>query len=282
MISELSEIENQFEITRKKYQEYLPKVDPALLDDLLLRQMENPGVAPMYMVEVFLEPGIDSQKVRETVIQETGMAPAIYDNGTHIAAHHRLTLEMLRSISEKEGVIEITGEYSGDFGNWAPSHEHHTHEKWHAMSPPKRSVKSEVPVASGVSRRQKKSDYRIAAYVAAGIIGAVALAGFVISGGMLPNANVGQAIPAGTEPGVLHGYVGGSGSLPAVGATVMAFQQGDGYYASSFVSVNGQYSLDLPPDEYIVYVAFPDGTSKVVANELQIERGAAQELDISF
>src|SRR4051794_25951769 len=114
MISELSEIKNQFEMTRKKYQEYLPKVDPALLDDLLLRRMENNSEeAPMYMVEVFLEPGIDSQRIREMVLQETGVVPAIYDQGTHIAAHHRLTLEILESLSSKEGVMEITGEYSG-------------------------------------------------------------------------------------------------------------------------------------------------------------------------
>jgi len=129
MISELSEIKNQFEMTRKKYQEYLPKVDPALLDDLLLRRLEenNSEEAPMYMVEVFLEPGIDSERIREMVLQETGVVPAIYDHGTHIAAHHRLTLEMLESLSSKEGVIEITGEYSGDFGNWAASHERRNH-----------------------------------------------------------------------------------------------------------------------------------------------------------
>jgi hypothetical protein len=101
----------------------LPKVDPALLNDLLLRQIENPSVAPMYMVEVFLEPGIDSQQVRETVLKETGMVPAIYDKGTHIATHHRLTLEMLKRISEKEGVLEITGEYTGGLGTMAASHE---------------------------------------------------------------------------------------------------------------------------------------------------------------
>jgi hypothetical protein len=127
MMSELLEIKTEFEVTRKKYQEYLPKVDPALLDDLLRRLTENPGVAPMYMVEVFLEPGIDSERVRETVLQETGTAPAIYDHGTHIAAHHRLTLEMLEKISNKEGVLEITGEYQGDFGSWAPSHERRFH-----------------------------------------------------------------------------------------------------------------------------------------------------------
>jgi hypothetical protein len=31
---------------------------------------------------------------------------------------------------------------------------------------------------------------------------------------MLPNANVGGAIPMGMESGVLHGYVSGSGGLP--------------------------------------------------------------------
>src|SRR5919108_4363314 len=105
---ELGKLKDQFEELQKKYRQYLPKVDPALLDDLLLRQMENPGVAPMYMVEVFSEPGIDSEKVRKEVFQETGMMPAIYDNGTHIAVHHRVTLEILKRISEKEGVIEIT------------------------------------------------------------------------------------------------------------------------------------------------------------------------------
>jgi Carboxypeptidase regulatory-like domain len=107
-------------------------------------------------------------------------------------------------------------------------------------------------------------------------------AGFIIGGRMLPNANVGPAIPMGMEPGVLHGYVSGSVGLPTIGATVMAVQQGDDFYASAFVSVNGQYYMNLQPGEYIVYVAFPDGSSKVVASELQIERGAADQLDISY
>ena len=120
---ELFELKSQFEELQKKYRQLLPKVDPALLNDLLLRQIENPSVAPMYMVEGFLEPGIDSQQVRETVLKETGMGPAIYDKGTHIATHHRLTLEMLKRISEKEGVLEITGEYTGGLGTMAASHE---------------------------------------------------------------------------------------------------------------------------------------------------------------
>ncbi|HEY9406809.1 MAG TPA: hypothetical protein VIP53_05105 [Nitrososphaera sp.] len=75
------------------------------------------------------------------------------------------------------------------------------------------------------------------------------LAGFIIGGRMLPNANVGRAIPMGMEPGVLHGYVSESGGLPTIGATVMAVQQRDDFYASTFVSVNGQYYMNLQPGE---------------------------------
>lgn len=278
-MSELTtELQGKFEELQKKYRQHLPKVDPALLDDLLLRQMENPGVAPMYMVEVFLEPGVDSQQLREIVIQETGVAPAIYDNGTHVAAHHRLTLDILKRISERKEVIEVTGEYSGDFGNWAPSHEHGTHEKWHSPSWAERSVGVRQARVNEVAKVDK-NDYRMAAYAAAGIIGAIALAGFIISGGILPNANVGGAIPAGTEPAALHGYIGGPDGLPAIGSTVLAVQQGTDFAASAFVSVNGQYYFDLPPGEYIVYVAYPDGTSEVATFSAQ--RGAAQELNFS-
>ena len=119
-------LQNEFEELQKKYEEVLPKVDPKLINDLLLRQMENPRVAPMYMVETFLEPGTDIQKVKETILQETSMVPAIYDNGTHVAAHHPLTLETLERISNKEGVIEVTGEY--DTGSWAASHVHRRDE----------------------------------------------------------------------------------------------------------------------------------------------------------
>lgn len=123
MISEISEIRNELEDLRKKYREYLPKVDPALLDDLLRRQMKNPGFAPMYMVEVFTEPGLDPEKIREFVIAKTGQCPAIYDKGTHYAVHQRLTLEELKDISDAKGVVEVTGDYSGGFGAWAASHE---------------------------------------------------------------------------------------------------------------------------------------------------------------
>jgi hypothetical protein len=289
-------LQNHFEELQKKYQELLPKVDPKLLNDLLLRQTENPGVAPMYMVEVFLEPGIDSQKVRETILQETGVTPAIYDNGTHIAVHHTLTLEALKRISDKEGVIEVTGEY--DTGSWAASHEHRSHEDIRSKtqsavsssSQSTQTAKTKEPMKKGIQESRKehrKSKYLVAVYTAVGIIGAIALAGFIISGGMLPNSNSGIQSPQaagsiiGNEPGMLYGYVEGLSGLPAIGASVIAENLETGETTSAFVSLTGQYFINLPPGTYEVIVSFPKGVTQVI-DSFEIARGTAQELNFSY
>jgi hypothetical protein len=127
------------------------------------------------------------------------------------------------------------------------------------------------------NERSRKSDYKIAAYTAAGIIGAIALASFIISGGLLPNSSVEQTITPGSEPGVIHGYVSEPAGLPAIGSTVVAFQQGDDFFASSFVSVNGQFYPDVPHGNYIVVAAYPDGTDRIAT--LDVDRGSARELN---
>jgi Carboxypeptidase regulatory-like domain len=289
-------LQDRFEELQKEYQELLPKVDPSLINDLLLRQMENPGVAPMYMLEIFLEPGIDSQKVREWVLQETGVTPAIYDNGTHVAAHHTLTLERLERISGKEGVIEITGEY--DTGSWAASHEHRRHDEDVRSNRPSAvsssqstaAAKTKEPMKKGITESRKehrKSKYLVAVYTAAGIIGAIALAGFIISGGMLPNSNSGIQSPSapgsivGNEPGMLYGYVGGLSGLPAIGASVVAEDQETGETTSAFVSLTGQYFINLAPGTYEIIVSFPNGETQII-DSLEITRGTAHQLNINY
>jgi hypothetical protein len=250
----------------------------------------------MYMVEVFLEPGIDSQKVRETILQETGVTPAIYDNGTHIAVHHTLTLEALKRISDKEGVIEVTGEY--DTGSWAASHEHRSHEDIRSKtqsavsssSQSTQAAKTKEPMKKGIQESRKehrKSKYLVAVYTAAGIIGAIALAGFIISGGMLPNSNSGIQSPQaagsiiGNEPGMLYGYVEGLSGLPAIGASVIAENLETRETTSAFVSLTGQYFINLPPGTYEVIVSFPNGVTQVI-DSFEIARGTAQELNFSY
>ena len=279
MTTELIEIKGQFEELQKKYREHMPKVDPALVDDLLLRQMESPDVVPMYLLEVFTKEGLDTEGVREYIISKTGMSPAIYDSGTHYVTNQKLTLDILKEISDSEDVLEVTGEYTGGLGSYGASHEHghRRHEERKNSAPAQRP--QQLPTAA-ISPAGKGASYRMAIYTALGIAGAIALAGFIISGGMAPNANSSPGI-VGTEPGLVHGYVAGPSGLPAIGATVLAVQQGTDFSASAFVSVTGQYTLSLPPGEYIVVVAFPDGTDKVV-NGFEVGRGASYELDVSY
>ena len=294
MSSAMLEIKDQFLELQKKYQKYLPKVDPELIDDLLLRLMENPRVAPMYMIEVFTKPGLDTEEVRSYIIVKTGMSPAIYDKGTHYVTNQELTLDMLKEISDSEDVIEVTGEYTGGLGGYGASHEHKPYDKRRMItatttvsetraSPAKQILQHQEIKRQGYEKpaaRQRGKNYKITIYTAAGIAGAIALAGFIISGGLLPNANVNRSIPAGIEPGSLHGHVTGPGGLPAVGATVLAVQQGNAFVASSFVSITGDYDIQIPPGNYVIYVAYPDGTDET--RTVDVQRGSLQELNFAY
>jgi hypothetical protein len=107
------------------YNAILPKVKPALIADLLSREIDyyDGKSAPMYTVEVFTKKEIDSQKAKMYIIQKTGMVPSIHDHGTHYVTNQRLTLEMLKEISDCDDVLEVTGEYSGSCGSIGSVHE---------------------------------------------------------------------------------------------------------------------------------------------------------------
>jgi hypothetical protein len=311
-MSQLSEINNRFKELHGIYSKYLPKVDPALINDFLLRQIENPSVNPRFMIEVFIKPGINRERVRAVIMEKTGMNPAMYDNGTHCVITQNLTMDKLKEISDLDEALEVTGKYVGGLEGYKtfPEQRHEVENGNHVSS----STLSPSPTPSSVSKQslqsmtvlqgsqkggstpqsgqvKKSNRYRIAIYTAIGIVAAVALAGFIISGGMLPNINQNNAPPVtqtasttgtGLVPGVLHGYVKGPTGLPAIGASVVAANQETGYTDNAIISISGQYLLNnLPAGEYIVMVAYPDGTNNVV-NEFQVESGSNHQLDFTY
>jgi hypothetical protein len=318
-MSQLIEISNRFKELQEKYKKYLPKVDPALINDLLLRQMENPSVTPLYMVEIFTKPGTNPERSRAIIREKTGMNPAIYDNSNHFVITQKLTIEKLKGISEFNEVLEITGKYIGGLGGgYGTSHEltHMNENKKKgplatstttspaAVAAEQSSLQSVVqvqrnqekdvrqyPKSQRKQQQKQKSKYQVAIFTAIGIVGVIALTGFIISGGILPNVNQNNASPATQTtsttdavlpPGVLYGYVAGPTGLPAVGASVIAANQETGYTENAIISINGQYFLNnLPTGEYIIMVAYPDGTNKVV-NDFQIESGSSHKLDFSY
>jgi hypothetical protein len=275
---------------QNKYQEYLPKVDADIINDLLTRQRENPVITPIYMLEVFTKKGIDSQKAKDFIFQKTGMIPAIYDNGTHYVTNQKLTLEMLKEISDSEDVLEVTGEYTGSIGGYGPSHEHLNHKHTHDYHLSEEQQQLEEQRRSVEDKKIYKglNSHKLLIYTVVGVIGALELSGFIISGGLLPNVNKRAPPLAQTSspsfpalPGAIHGYVAGPEGLPAIGAAVVAAEQQTGYTVNSIVSVDGHYSFILPAGKYIVLVAYPDGTNKKVSNFV-VEQGTDNSLDFKY
>ena len=307
MSENLRELTAAFQGLQILYQTYLPKVDPLLIHDLLVRQQRDPKVAPIYMVEVFTKPGTDSQAVRERIWNATGMMPAIYDNGTHYVTNHRLTLDMLKRISDAEEVLEVSGDYTGSITGLGASRDIRGYSHHGSTTPSSDSASSksqqqkqiqelstkpnEQKSAGGQAeyekrKRKRTTNYRSIIIAVVGVAAAIAIAGFVISGGNLPNINQSSAPTTTTSSvgptGALHGYVGGPTGLPAIGASVIAANQQTGFTDNAIISLNGQYFLgNLPAGRYIVMVAFPDGTNKIV-NEFQVEGGSNHELNFSY
>jgi hypothetical protein len=129
---QLQEIRNVFKGLETLYQTYLPKVDLALLHDLLTREHENsfPSSserAPFYMVEVFAKPGTDSEWCKRHIWKTTGFVPAVYDKGTHYVTNMRLTLEILKTLQDFDFVLEVTGDYTGTLTGRGASHERKSH-----------------------------------------------------------------------------------------------------------------------------------------------------------
>jgi hypothetical protein len=123
-IDTLQEIKAVHRGLQTLFEAYLPKADPVLIHDLLVREQQNPNVAPFYMVEIFTKPGTDSESMRNLIMRKTQMVPAIYDKGTHYVTNQRLTLETLKEIADPQGIIEVTGEYTGGITSRGASHEH--------------------------------------------------------------------------------------------------------------------------------------------------------------
>jgi hypothetical protein len=98
----------------------LPKINPTLIADIIETQQQNKE--PIYMVEVFTKSGVDSEKIRKLILEKVGVKLEVYDNGTHYVTNQKLTLEMLKEISDYEDVVAVEGDYTEAITGLGPSH----------------------------------------------------------------------------------------------------------------------------------------------------------------
>jgi hypothetical protein len=107
--NEMLRIRNHFDNLQGLFHRYLPNVDPDLIYDLLTRLRENPEIVPTYTLEIYTKQEVDSAKTLDFIYKITGAMATIYDNGTHYVTNQKLSLDMLKNISDLKGIIEITG-----------------------------------------------------------------------------------------------------------------------------------------------------------------------------
>lgn len=69
---------------------------------------------PFYMVERSTTKSTDSEKMKNLIFKETRLLPSVYENSTYYAVNMRLTLELLKVISEfEEGIVKLSEDYTG-------------------------------------------------------------------------------------------------------------------------------------------------------------------------
>jgi hypothetical protein len=78
----------------------------------------------MYNIEVFTKRRQNTNAPKEYLYKKTDMLPAVYDKGIHYVTNQKLTLEMLKEISDCKDVLEVSGEYSGSCASIGSVHEH--------------------------------------------------------------------------------------------------------------------------------------------------------------
>jgi hypothetical protein len=112
-LSQVYEVVKKFDELENSIKTHLGKVDPILIVDLILRQKKEKNKNPIYTLEIFIKPKQNTEEIRNRIINETGMVPAFYDQGTHIVVAHKVDLDVLKMINDIETVERIRGTYAG-------------------------------------------------------------------------------------------------------------------------------------------------------------------------
>ncbi|MFZ0511150.1 MAG: hypothetical protein WAM14_06055, partial [Candidatus Nitrosopolaris sp.] len=63
----IKEIKRVFSVLQTLYHTYIPKSDPHLIHDLLMRLRKNPNIPPIYMVEVFTKPDVNPEAAKKYI-----------------------------------------------------------------------------------------------------------------------------------------------------------------------------------------------------------------------
>jgi hypothetical protein len=78
----------------------LPKVDPLLVEDVILRQQHIPQEQLIYTIDVLSDGSRNPDDIKKDILADTGMVPSIYEHGTHYVVNQKISLETLEKIQK--------------------------------------------------------------------------------------------------------------------------------------------------------------------------------------
>ena len=110
----VEQVIEKFNAADSTIKETFPKTDPRLVVELIFDR--NANAKNIYILEVMLKPGHNTDKVRQDVINKSGSAPGFYLQGTKMIVSHMLDLEFLKWINEQDGIVGIKGSRYGAGG----------------------------------------------------------------------------------------------------------------------------------------------------------------------
>jgi hypothetical protein len=83
--NELEQIRMVFQGLQTLYHTHLPEVDPILIHDLLIRELEKTketsSSPPFYIVEMKTVKGTDQKTMKSMIFERTGFLLSVYENG---------------------------------------------------------------------------------------------------------------------------------------------------------------------------------------------------------
>src|SRR6476469_8876677 len=119
------------------------------------------------------------------------------------------------------------------------------------------------------------------------ILAGILIIGYLFSGGMIPKQGIGsifEPMPLyKTGMGTINGHVMSPSGLPALGATVVAIEQGGSEKITmAIIPVDGKYVFEnLAPGNYVIMAGFPNGENRVL-NYLDVDVGSIHTIDFKY
>ena len=103
----IQDVIDKFNAADSEIKSTFSKVDPRLVVSLIFDG--NAKKKNIYTLEIILKPGHDIEKVRQDVINKSGVSPGFYLQGTKMIVSHPLDLGFLKWINDQDGIVSIKG-----------------------------------------------------------------------------------------------------------------------------------------------------------------------------